>query len=154
MIDEKLIELLPTLPVIENPQDINEQSLLEKDLLLAGFPARSFMFRYSEIFNVDISRFYFSKYFSNGTKSDKLYRYFFKRLKTPLSMGDLQQAISYGVLNEKVLRDINSKKAGKSKRTKIRLKTSRQFISRNEGIMYALLCGALAIILATVAFLF
>jgi len=151
MIDKKLIELLPTLPLIENPQDINESTKLEQDLKLFGYPARTFIFRYSEEFGVNISRFHFSKYFSDDTALNRIHKYFFKRRKNILTLGHLQKAINYKELNETVLTEIDSKESNNTKSNRIRLRTSYYIPSTVEGFIYTLTCIALALILAVVA---
>lgn len=153
MIDNKLIEILPTLPIIENPQDINEASRLEHDLGLSGYPARSLMFRYSETFNIDTSKFQFSKYFSNGTISDQLYRKLFNSSKNTLTIGHLQIAINYGTLNERTINDINNKHFIPKKGKKIHLKTKGHSLNLDEIIIYTLVCITLAVVLAVVAFI-
>lgn len=149
---QSLISLLPTLPLIENPQDINEATRLEEDLHIYGYPARAFMFRYSEECNVDISRFQIKKYFSDDTLLTRAYKQFFKRKKNILTIGHLQKAMQYGRLNESVLKDINTKSPIKGERKKIYFRTGSPHFSTSEKMTYTLICIVIALILAIVAY--
>lgn len=148
--NKELIALIPTLPLIENPEDINESTRLEADLQLFGFQARSFMYRYSEVFHVDISKFRISKYFSKDTASMRFYRRFFKRRKDILTMGDLDKAIRYKRINEAVLEDIAPKNTDKAEHNKINFRTSYHF-SPEEAVIYILIFIALVVFLAILA---
>lgn len=149
---QSLISLLPTLPLIENPQDINEATRLEDDLHIYGYPARAFIFRYSEECNVDTSKFQLKKYFSDDTLFIRTYRQFFKRKKNILTIGHLQKAIKYGRLNENVLKDINLRFPIKEERKKIYFRTGNPHFSTSEKTTYTLICIAIALILAVVAY--
>lgn len=150
--NRRLIELIPTLPLIQNPEAINEATRVEKDLRLFGYQARSFMFHYSDTFNVDISHFRMRNYFLPDTSFHRTFRSFFNRRKNDLTLGDLQAAIQYGKLNDAVLRGIAAKKP-KIPRYKIYFSTS--FHYKPELVVkYLILCIIMAALLGGVAYFF
>ncbi|MFR9165141.1 MAG: hypothetical protein ACLVKO_02510 [Dysgonomonas sp.] len=150
MIDKELIDIIPTLPIILNPEDINESTRLESDLHLYGFQAQGFIYHYSEIYNIDISNFCYKKYFSKGTTLYKAYRSVFKRRKNVLTMGDLQAAVKYRKLNDSVLKDISEKQTVEIPHNKIYLRTSVRY--KPEDILISILITlAIAILLSIAA---
>ena len=150
--NRRLIELIPTLPLIQNPEAINEATRVEKDLRLYGYQARSFMFHYSDTFNVDISRFKIRDYFLPDTSFHRTFRSFFNRKKNDLTIGDLEAAIRYGKLNDAVLKDIAARKP-KIPRHKIYFLTSFQY--RPESVVkYLIICVVMAVLLGGIAYFF
>ena len=76
---------------------INKNSLLEKDLGLYGDEAEDFIIAYSKKYNVDLSKFHFSLYFSQ--EYDPMMRGFYKLHKVKeLSVADLYEGIKKGEL--------------------------------------------------------
>jgi len=151
MEDQSLIKLLPNLPLIGNPEDITEATRLEEDLMLFGYAARMFIFRYSEVFDVNISEFNFNKYFSKDTPTSQAWRHIFKRRKNILTIGHLQRAIQYGELNDKVIGYIDKKAPIKKERKKIFFRTSYRPPQLTDKIIYILLFIVLTLFLSIVA---
>jgi hypothetical protein len=110
---KELIELIPTLHLIENVEDINEATWVRQDLKLYDGYARKFLFDYGDKFNVDVSLFNFRKYFPNDIPSLRIFRRLFGK-KQILTLGELEQAIVYGRLNDEILKKIRKKAAGET----------------------------------------
>ena len=83
--------------------DFTKDTKLEEDLSIWGDDAVEFIKDFGEIFNVDISEFDFRKHFkSEGDVIFSSIVNLFKKVKpkksTPLTLGDLEQAIKKGKL--------------------------------------------------------
>ncbi|NDW17535.1 DUF1493 family protein [Dysgonomonas sp. 216] len=153
-IDKRLIELIPTLPLFVNKEDINEATLLEEDLHLYGYQARSFILKYADEFGINLKGFRFNQYFSRDIP---VYRVFakitriFKSKKNKLTLGDLQAAIEYKKLNENVLKDIKEKKVSNAPHKKLHTHSS-LVIKAEDIIIYILVGITVFIFLAWVTF--
>jgi len=147
----KLIEIIPTLAMIENPEDINESTRIEQDLRIYGFVARRFLMVYSDIFDVNIAGFRFHRYFSGSNSFYRVYARFLKRKKNTLTMGDLDAAIPYKKLNEKVLEDITRNQTNAIPRKKIRLKTE-VYIRKKDIFRFGVMVLISVILLAFIAY--
>lgn len=154
MIDQKLIEIIPTFPLIVNPDDINESTRLEQDLQLFGFQGRAFMFRYSEVFDVDISKFRYEKYFSKGSIFSRLFDKYTRKKKDTLTLGELQKAISYKRINEKVLEEIRTNNPNTEPHKNIYMATTDYHTSSKDAISYVVIGIFLAVLLGFVAFMY
>lgn len=145
--------MIPNLSLIQNVEGINESTRIEEDLGLHGYHVRRFIFRYSEVFGVDIAYFSFNKYFS---KEIPFYD-FYKRLpvkwrkKEVLTLGHLMAAVKYGKLCDSVIEEIIAKKEVPDvPHVPILLKNKTYY--RIEDILIFVLLGiAIAVVLAIVA---
>ena len=147
----KLIEILPTLSIIENPEDINESTRIEQDLRIYGFQARRLLMVYSDEFDVNIAGFRFHKYFSGDNAFYRLYSRLFKGKKETLTMGDLEAAIPYKKLTEKVLNDIAEKRTEVFPHKEIHLKT-RHYFKTNDIAVAVVMVAVTAIILGLIGY--
>jgi len=152
-VNQDLIELIPTLPLINNPEDINEATRIEEDLGLHGYHARRFIFRYADMFSVDISAFDFDKYF---TKEIPLYNVisklpsFLKRKNRSLTLGDLEQAINYGRLNDTIIKEIAANTTNDIPHKKLKMSASSEY--KPEEVLIIILVGiALSLFLGWIA---
>lgn len=146
--NRELIEIIPTLPIIQNPEDINESTKIEKDLKLSGSDARRFLFNYGDKFNVDMSQFKFGKYFSRDVWYYRIFPFFFRRRQ--LTLGDLEQAIYYKKLNDRVLNEISKKKGKKTPHKKLYLQGQTRYMPE-DVLIYILTAIALFILLSFLA---
>lgn len=148
--NQALISLIPTLPLIENPEDINESTRLEKDLKLNVYEARSFFIRYSEKFDVDISKLHIRNYFPDENPFNRFIWFLSKNKGQQITIGDMLKAIPYKRINEAVIKDIAKKNSEKPLRKKIYFKT-KTYYKPIEIFISALLFIAITIVLAIVA---
>ncbi|MDR1810447.1 MAG: DUF1493 family protein [Prevotella sp.] len=102
---KELIELIPTLHLVVNAEDINEATSLKQDLKLYGGYARKLLYDYGDKFNVDVSRFNFRKYFPNEIPALQIFYRLFRKRRV-LTLGELERAIPYGRLNDEILKKI------------------------------------------------
>lgn len=148
---KKLINLIPTLPLIQNTEDINESTRLEQDLRMNLYQARLFFIKYSDEFNVDISKLNTQNYFPKDSVWSIFYWKYLKPQKPSITIGNLLKAIPYKTINSSVIKDINSK-GQEVPRKKIYLKTETHY-KTEDIIISVLIFIALSIFLATVAIL-
>ena len=141
--NQDLIALIPTLPQIKNKGDINESTRLEDDLRLKGHHVRQFIFKYADVFNVDISGFKFEKYFSKDTN---VVPSFLKRKKYSITLGDLEGAIRYGRLNDMTLKEIVINKKSTPPRNRLIFGNSIRY-RPEEVIVFILLGAAITVLL-------
>lgn len=147
-LSKELIELIPTLPLIVNKGDINEATRIEEDLGLHGYHARRFIFRYADMFGVDISSFKFNKYFTKEIPMYKLYSKipsFLKKKKRPLTLGDLEQAINYRKLNDVILTEIAESPKPKVAHRRIKMESLAN-LKKEEILIFILMGIALSIL--------
>lgn len=85
-----------------------EDTKLEEDLGLTGDDAIEFLTDYSEIFNVNVSKFEFMKYFGDeGDTTVSIFNHLFGRKtkeKKSLTIRDLELGINAGKLDDTIIR--------------------------------------------------
>jgi hypothetical protein len=150
---KELIELIPTLHLIENVEDINEATRIRQDLKLYDGYARKFLFDYGDKFSVDVSRFNFRKYFPNDIPALRIFRRLFRK-KQILTLGELEQAIVYGRLNDEVLKKIREKATGETPHNHKKLYIDGQASFSFDQILIYVLAGIALFIGLSVVFLF
>ena len=150
--NKELINIIPTLPLIQNAEDINESTRIGQDLRLDVIYAHKFLFKYGDLFHVDISQFKFKKYFSKNTPVLSACSGLFKR-KRILTLGELEQAIAYGKLNDEVLKDIREKAQEKKPHKRLYFQGQVRY-SSSEIVIYILIGIVIFILLSIVTLLF
>jgi len=147
--NQELITLIPTLSYIKNKGDINESTRIEEDLKLRGHYVRQFIFKYADLFNVDISGFKFNKYFS---REIPFLPSFLRKKKYQLTLGDLEKAIKYGKLNETTIKEIAATNNSAPPRKKLIFGSSAGY--KPEEILVFVLVGiAITVLLGWVTLL-
>ncbi|GAB6010951.1 hypothetical protein [Viscerimonas tarda] len=147
--NNELIAIIPTLPLIQNVEDINESTRIEQDLKLQGPYAMKFLLNYSDIFKVDISHFRFNRYFHKDIPVLSYFTRFFGKRKR-LTLGDLEQAIAYGKLNDEVFKEIREKTQEKYPHKRLYFKGEVRY-KPGEILVYVLVAAVLFVILSLVA---
>jgi hypothetical protein len=145
---KELLELIPTLHLVENPKDINQLTRVKQDLKLYDTYARKFLFNYGEKLNVDVSDFNFRKYFPNDIPALRLFRRLYRK-KQILTLGELEQAIAYGKLNDDILAKIRENTSEQAPHKKLYIQGQTNF-TFDQIIVYILAVVAFFIILSLV----
>jgi len=86
-------------------KEITELTLLEEDLSLFGDEAAEFIYDYSQFFDVDITNFNFTKYFTKETDFYFLYKIFpsLNKKEASLNIKDLESGIVYKRLDDSII---------------------------------------------------
>jgi hypothetical protein len=149
--ENELLNIIPTLPYIENTEDINESTRVNQDLRLDAAYARKFLSMYEETFNVNISRFDFKKYFPKTIPALDVFAKLLYR-KRILTLGEMEQAITYGKIDEETLAKIRENKQEMPPRRKLYFQGDVHFTWKQ--ILLYVLAGLVFFILLSIASFF
>lgn len=106
IVNPELLEIIPTLHYLKKGKEITKALRLEEDLYIYGDDAVEFLDTYSKRFDVDISEFSYSYYFTPEVYYPFIYKLIpnLSKKRGSLTLADLEKGIQCKELNDKILR--------------------------------------------------